>query len=201
MLKIFTLKDLDIRGKKVLVRVEFNTPLDKKTGRILDDTRLKVSLPTINYLIKNKAKIILICHLGRPKGKVVESLRTAKIAKRLSKILKKKVYYLDDCIGKKVENFVNKMREGDIVLLENLRFYKGEEKNNLKFASALASLADLYINNAFGAAHRSHASVDGITKYLKSGAGFLLEKEITIMGRALEKPKRPFIAIIGGLSF
>lgn len=196
--KFFTLKDFDVKNKRVLVRVDFNVPLDDK-GNVTDDTKLKASLPTIKYLIKNKAMIILMCHVKDPKGEIIENLKTAKIAKRLQKLLKKKVYYIDDCIGQDVEDFIDKMVDGEVLLLENLRFYKEEKENNAKFASALADLADLYVNDAFGTAHRPHASIIGVPKHLPSAAGFLLQKEIETMGQALSKPKRPFIAIMGGL--
>lgn len=196
--KFFTLKDLDVRGKRVLVRVDFNVPLDKKTGDITDDKRLRESLPTIQYLVKNKAKIILCSHLGRPDGKVVDSLRMGRIAERLGRLMDKKVKKLDDCIGEDVKKETGAMREGDIVVLENLRFHAEEEANDDKFSKQLSELADLYVNDAFGSCHRAHASTYGVTKYLKSAAGLLVEKELKIMGRAMESPERPFAAILGG---
>lgn len=188
-----------MRGKKVLLRADLNTPLDKKTGNISDDTRLRETLPTIQYLIKNKAITIIMCHLGRPDGKVIESLRTNKIAMRLGDLLGKQVHYVDDCIGAKVKKAVAGLKQGDVILLENLRFYAEEEENNAVFSRELAEIADLYVDDAFGAAHRAHASVVGVTNHLKSAAGFLLQKELDIMGKALENPERPFIAIMGGL--
>lgn len=199
MEKFLALEDLDVKEKKVLLRVDFNTPLDKKTNEIADDTRIKESLPTIRHLIKNKAVTIIICHIGRPKGEVVESLSTEQHAERLGNLLKQKVYHQKNCIGKEVKDFINTLKPGDVVLLENLRFHKEEEENDDDFSRSLAELADLYVDDAFGAAHRAHASVFGVTKYLKSAAGFLLEKEIDVMGHALENPERPFVAIMGGL--
>jgi len=199
MEKIFTLKDLDVKNKRVLLRADLNTPLDKKTFKITDDTRLHATLPTLKYLIKNKAMIIITCHLGRPGGKVVEELRTKKIAERLNKVLGQKVHYLDDCIGQDVEDFIDEMVPGEVVLLENIRFYKEETENQEEFSSSLGDLADVYVNDAFGAAHRSHASVAGVTKFLPSAAGFLLEKEILTLGHALSDPEKPFVAIMGGL--
>jgi len=198
MKSIFTIKDFNVKNKRVLVRVDFNVPLDKK-GNITDDKRIKAALPTINYLIKNKAMVILMSHLGRPKGEITNQLKMDKVAERLEKLLKKKVYKLDDCIGQDVEDFIDKMVDKEVVLLENLRFYKEEKENDLEFANSLADLADLYINDAFGTCHRAHASVEGITKYIPAAAGFLLQKEIEIMGSALTKPKKPFIAIMGGV--
>lgn len=197
--KYFRIQDLDVKGKKVLLRADLNTPLDKKTGNISDDTRLRETLPTIQHLVRNKAITIIICHLGRPDGKVVEELRTRKIAMRLGDLLGKQVYYVDDCIGEKVKKAAAGLKQGDILLLENLRFYAEEESNNAVFSRELAELADLYVDDAFGAAHRAHASVVGVTKHLKSAAGFLLQKELDIMGKALENPERPFVAIMGGL--
>ena len=197
MNKIFTIKDFNYKDKRVLVRVDFNVPIDKK-GNITDDKRIRAALPTINYLLKSNAMVILMSHLGRPEGETVENLKMDKIAKRLEKLLKKKVYKLDDCIGQDAEDFVDKMVDREIVLLENLRFYSEEEANDPDFANSLADLADIYINDAFGTCHRAHASVEGITKYIPSAAGFLLQKEIEIMGNALKSPKKPFIAVMGG---
>jgi len=197
-MKHLTLKDFKFLNKEVLVRVDFNVPLDKN-GKITDDTRIKAALPTIQHLIKNKAMVILMAHLGRPNGKINSKLMMDNVAKRLAKLLKKKIYKLDDCIGLDVENFVDKMVPGEIVLLENLRFYPEEKENSKEFAKSLASLAQIYVNDAFGTCHRSHASVDAVTKYLPSCAGLLVEKEIKDMSKALEKPKKPFIAIMGGV--
>ncbi|MBI2659128.1 phosphoglycerate kinase [Candidatus Woesearchaeota archaeon] len=195
----FTLKDLDVQGKRVLVRVDFNVPLDKKTNDVADDKRIIESLPTIKYLAEKNAKAILCSHLGRPDGKVVDSLRMDKVAARLGQLLKKNVKKLDDCIGEDVKSKVTEMNNGDVILLENLRFHPEEEANDGNFSKQLAELAELYVNDAFGTCHRAHASTYGITKYLKSAAGFLVEKELSVMGKALENPDRPFIAILGGV--
>lgn len=198
MNKIFAIKDFDVKNKRVLVRVDFNVPLDKK-GNITDDKRIRAALPTINYLIKNNATVILMSHLGRPKGEIKEELKMDKVAKRLEKLLKRKVYKLDDCIGQDVEDFIDKRNNKEVVLLENLRFYKEEKENDKEFADSLADLADLYINDAFGTCHRAHASVEGVTRYIPSAVGFLVQKELEIMGNALKNPKKPFIAIMGGV--
>ena len=198
MANLFTLKDFNVKDKRVLVRVDFNVPLDKK-GNITDDKRIKAALPTINYLIRNKAMVILMSHLGRPKGEIIKALKMDKVAKRLQKLLKKKVYKLDDCIGQDIEDFIDKMVDKEVVLLENLRFYKEEKENEKEFANSLADLADMYVNDAFGTCHRAHASVEGITKYIPGAAGFLLQKEIEILGNALKAPKKPFIAIMAGV--
>lgn len=183
--------------KKVLVRCDFNVPLSEK-GNILDDFRIKSTLPTIQYLIKEKARIILMSHLGRPKGKVVEGLRLAPIQKLLEKYLNLPLKKSEDCIGKETEELINKMESGEILLLENLRFHREEEENDNIFARKLAGLGDIYINDAFGASHRSHASIVGIPKYLPSGAGLLLEKEIGVLTNLMENPQKPLLAIIGG---
>lgn len=199
MQKFLTLNDLDVKGKGVLVRVDFNVPLDKKTGEITDDKRIKETLPTIKFLIDRNAKVILCSHLGRPDGKVAENLRMDKIAYRLGQLLNKKVKKLNDCVGDYVKGEVMKMGDGDVVLLENLRFHPEEEENDESFSRQLADLAELYVNDAFGTCHRAHASTYGAAQYLKSAAGFLVEKEIRIMGKAMENPDRPFIAILGGV--
>ncbi len=199
MQKFFTLNDLDVKGKRVLVRVDFNVPVDKKTGNITDDKRIRESLPTIKYLIERNAKVILCSHLGRPDGKIVESLRMDKIAHRLEQLLSKKVKKLNDCVGNYVKEELSKMKEGSVSVLENLRFHQEEEENDAVFSKQLAELADLYVNDAFGTCHRAHASTYGVTKYLKSAAGFLVEKELKIMGKALENPDKPFVAILGGV--
>lgn len=198
MQNFFTLNDLDAKGKRVLVRVDFNVPLDKKTNEIADDKRIRESLPTIKFLIEKNAKVILCSHLGRPDGKVVDSLRMDKVASRLQQLLNKNVKKLDDCIGSEVKNEVSKMKEGDVVVLENLRFHAEEEANDSDFSKKLADLADLYVNDAFGTCHRAHASTYGVAKHLKSAAGFLVEKELRILGKAVEAPDKPFIAILGG---
>lgn len=198
MQKFFTLNDLDVKGKRVLVRVDFNVPLGKKTNEITDDKRIKESLPTIKFLVERNAKVVLCSHLGRPDGKIVDSLRMGKVASRLQQLLNKNVKKLDDCIGNEVKNEVSKMQEGDVVVLENLRFHAEEELNDANFSRELADLADLYVNDAFGTCHRAHASTYGVTKHLKSAAGFLVEKELRILGKAIEAPDKPFIAILGG---
>ncbi len=197
MAKLF-IEDLELKGKKVLVRVDFNVPLDENLN-VLDDTRIRASLPTIKYIIDNGGKVILMSHLGRPKGVVVEKMRLKPAAKVLEKLVGRKVTALSDCIGKEVEGAVNQMREGEIILLENLRFHKGEEANDEEFSQSLAKLADVYVNDAFGSSHRSHSSVVGVTKYVdKCAAGYLIQKEIKFLSEALTSPKKPFVAILGG---
>jgi len=192
-----TVKDIDVSGKKVLVRVDFNVPLNDKK-EITDDTRIIASLPTIDYLIKRKAKIILCSHLGRPDGTVNMKYSLAPVAARLKELVKCDVAFAADCVGESAQEAVANLREGDIVLLENLRFHKEETDNDPEFSKKLASLADVFVNDAFGTAHRAHASTEGVTKYLPSVAGFLIEKELEFMGGALENPERPFLAILGG---
>ena len=199
MQTFFTLKDLDVVGKRVLVRVDFNVPLDKKTNEITDDKRIRESLPTIKYLIEKNAKLILCSHLGRPDGKIVDSLRMDNVAARLQKLLNKKVKKLEDCVGISVKKEISKMDSGDIIVLENLRFHTEEEANDEIFSKQLSELADIYVNDAFGTCHRAHASTYGVTKYLKSAAGFLVEKELRVMGDTIENPDRPFIGILGGV--
>lgn len=192
-----TVKDIDVNGKRVLVRVDFNVPLDEN-GKITDDTRIKAALPTIQYLIDNGAKTILVSHLGRPKG-VTESLRMNPVAARLQELLGKPVKKLDDAIGPDVEAAVNSMSPGEVILLENIRFYKEEEANDQDFAKKLASLADVYVNDAFGTAHRAHASTEGVAHYIPTSvAGFLMQKEIDYLGKAVTTPERPYVAILGG---
>jgi 3-phosphoglycerate kinase len=193
-----TVRDIDVSGKRVLVRVDLNVPLDIETGDISDDTRIRAVLPSIKYLIDREAKVILCSHLGRPDGKVVDNLRLAPVAEQLSKLLGKPVAMASDCIGLEVEEAVARLPDGGVLLLENLRFHAEEEKNDSKFAQALARLADIYVNDAFGTAHRAHASTVGVTEYLPAVAGFLMEKEIGVMGKALDEPDRPFAALIGG---
>lgn len=195
---IKTVKDLDVTSKRVLLRVDFNVPMDKSGGGIRDDTRIRVCLPTIRYLLDHHAKVIICSHLGRPKGKIDETLRMTPVAKRLSDLLRQPVKSLKECVGPEVEKVVSSMNDGDVVLLENLRFYPGEEKNDPEFAKGLARLADVFVNDAFGASHRAHASVVGVTNYLPSVAGFLMEKEVTSLSGLLEKPEKPFAAVIGG---
>ena len=192
-----TIRDIQVAGKRVLVRVDFNVPLDK-AGNISDDTRIRAALPTIQYLCDKDAKVILCSHLGRPKGKVTEEFRLTHVAKRLSELLGAPVTRTDDCICPEVEKTVAAMKPGDVVLLENLRFHAEEEANDAGFAKKLASLADLYVNDAFGTAHRAHASTEGVTHYLPGVAGFLMERELNFLGKALAAPTRPFVAILGG---
>jgi phosphoglycerate kinase len=192
-----TVEDLSPNGKRVLVRVDFNVPLDDSL-KITDDTRIRESLKTIQYLSEKGAKVILCSHLGRPKG-IDEKLRLKPVAERLSELLKKPVKALMDCIGPDVEKEVSTMKNGDVVLLENVRFHAEEEKNDPAFAKKLAELADIYVNDAFGTAHRAHASTEGVTKFVgQSAAGFLMMKEIKYLGGALSSPETPFVAIIGG---
>lgn len=193
-----TVRDLDVAGKKVLVRVDFNVPLNDK-GEITDDTRITASLPTIQYLLEQKAAVILMAHLGRPKGQVKPELSLAPVAKHLGKLLGKKILFAPDCVGEAAQAAASKLKPGHILLLENLRFHKEEEKNDMEFAEKLASLADLYVNDGFGVSHRAHASVEGVTHFLPAAAGFLLEKEIQYVGQAVtNNPLHPFVAIIGG---
>ena len=192
-----TVRDLDVAGKKVLVRVDFNVPLNDK-GEITDDTRITASLPTIQYLLEQKAAVILMAHLGRPKGQVKPELSLAPVAKHLGKLLGKKILFAPDCVGEAAQAAASKLKPGHILLLENLRFHKEEEKNDMEFAEKLASLADLYVNDGFGVSHRAHASVEGVTHFLPAAAGFLLEKEIQYVGQAVTNPLHPFVAIIGG---
>lgn len=192
-----TVRDLDVAGKKVLVRVDFNVPLNDK-GEITDDTRITASLPTIQYLLEQKAAVILMAHLGRPKGQIKPELSLAPVAKHLGKLLGKKILFAPDCVGEVAQAAASKLKPGHILLLENLRFHKEEEKNDMDFAEKLASLADLYVNDGFGVSHRAHASVEGVTHFLPAAAGFLLEKEIQYVGQAVTNPLHPFVAIIGG---
>jgi phosphoglycerate kinase len=192
-----TIEDLDINGKRVFIRADFNVPLDDNL-MITDDRRIRSTLPTINYAIDEGAKVILSSHLGRPKGKADPKLSLAPVAKRLQRLLNKEVVFSPDCVGNQAESLVSKMKDGDVILLENLRFHPGEEKNEEEFAKAMAKLADVYINDAFGAAHRAHASTVGMTKFLPSAAGFLLKKEIEYLKGAIDNPVKPFVAILGG---
>ncbi len=199
-MKIRNLAELtseELNNKKVLLRVDFNVPL--REGKITDDSRIVAALPTIKHLIENKAKIIIVSHMGRPKGQVVEELRLDPVAKHLASLIGQNVLKLDGSLGDKVTNEVNRMSVGDIILLENIRFQPGEEKNDADFARELASLADLYVNDAFGTAHRAHASTVGVTSYLSPAvSGFLMSKELEMLGSKLDNPERPFTAIIGG---
>ncbi|MBU0573713.1 MAG: phosphoglycerate kinase [Candidatus Margulisbacteria bacterium] len=193
-----TVEDLkDLKGKKVLVRVDFNVPLDEKL-EITDDTRIKAALPTIRYLVGQGCKVVLMSHLGRPKGEVKDEMRLTPCAKRLSELLGKEVKKTNDCVGPEVQKAVADMKDGDVILLENVRFHKEETKNDPEFSRQLASLGDIYVDDAFGSAHRAHASTEGVTKYLKGYAGFLLRKEIEYLSRVIENPEKPFVAILGG---
>ncbi|MBI4655033.1 MAG: phosphoglycerate kinase [Nitrospirae bacterium] len=197
VLNKLTIADLDIKGKRLFIRADFNVPLDDDLN-ITDDRRIRSTLPTINYAIDEGAKVILSSHLGRPKGKVNPRYSLAPIAKRLQRLLKKEVTFLPDCIGQQVEKAVKEMKDGDVALLENLRFHIEEETNDEGFSRALSGLADYYINDAFGASHRVHASIVGITKFLPSAAGFLLKKEIEYLQGVVNSPVRPFVALLGG---
>jgi len=193
-----TVRDIEVKGKRVLVRVDFNVPLDVSTGAISDDSRIQASLPTIKYLVDHKAKVILCSHLGRPKGRVVEGLRMAPIAWHLSQLVGLSVGTVPDCVGKEVESKVETLKEGDILLLENVRFHPEEEANEPHFAQELARLADIYVDDAFGTAHRAHASTVGVAKHLPAVAGSLMEKELEVMGNLLHDPEHPFACVIGG---
>ena len=191
-----TLRDVDARGKRVFVRVDFNVPLEG--GTITDDTRIRAAVPTIRALMDQSARVILMSHLGRPDGKVVEALRLAPVAQRLGELLGTPVATAPDCVGPEAERAVAALQPGGVLLLENLRFHPEEEENDQAFARRLASLADLYVNDAFGTAHRAHASTEGVAHLLPAVAGLLMEREIDVMGRALSDPERPFVAIVGG---
>ncbi|MEW6109214.1 MAG: phosphoglycerate kinase [Nitrospirota bacterium] len=197
VLNKLSIEELDIKGKRVFIRADFNVPLDENL-RITDDRRIRSTLPTINYAIDEGARVILASHLGRPKGKPDPRYSLAPVAKRLQRLLDKEVIFAPDCVGSQVESIVSKMKEGDVVLLENLRYCAEEEKNDEGFAKRLAGLADYYVNDAFGAAHRAHASIVGIPKFLPSAAGFLMKKEIEYLKGVVNNPVRPFVAILGG---
>lgn len=192
-----TIRDVDLAGKRVLVRVDFNVPFDSER-HITDDTRIRAALPTIRYVLDQGAAVILMSHLGRPDGKVVDTFRLAPVAHRLSGLLGRPVEMATDCIGPQVEAQTTALQPGQVLLLENLRFHKQEEKNDADFARQLAALGEVYVNDAFGTAHRAHASTEGVTQYVPGVAGFLMEKEINFLGSALEHPRRPFAALIGG---
>jgi len=191
-----TIKDLDLGNKKVLMRVDFNVPL--KDGEVAEDMRIKATIPTINYALDNGASVILMSHLGRPKGEIDESLRMDPIATRLSNLLDKDVLKLDDCIGQEIEDKLLSIKPGDIALLENLRFYPQEKSNDNNFAKSLAKLADVYVNNAFGTCHREDTSIVGVPKYLKAASGFLLQVEIESFDKVLMSPDKPYVGILGG---
>ena len=193
-----TVRDIDVKGKKVLCRCDFNVPQDKATGAITDDKRIVAALPTLKYLLEQGAAVIACSHLGKPKGEWKESLTLAPVAKRLSELLGQEVIFAKDIIGEDAKAKAAALQPGQIMLLENLRFDKGEEKNDPEFAKALASLADVYVSDAFGTVHRAHASTAGVAAYLPAVSGFLIQKELEIMGGALANPKRPLVAILGG---
>ncbi|MGR5981107.1 phosphoglycerate kinase [Bacillus cereus] len=190
------MRDVDLKGKRVFCRVDFNVPM--KEGKITDETRIRAALPTIQYLVEQGAKVILASHLGRPKGQAVEELRLTPVAARLGELLGKDVKKADEAFGPVAQEMVAAMNEGDVLVLENVRFYAGEEKNDAELAKEFAALADIFVNDAFGAAHRAHASTAGIADYLPAVSGLLMEKELDVLGKALSNPERPFTAIIGG---
>lgn len=192
-----TIRDIDVKGKRVLVRVDFNVPLDAQQ-HITDDTRIRAALPTICTLLDRDAAVILMSHLGRPKGRVVETMRLAPVARRLEELLGRAVQMAPDCVGESVERLASALQPGQVLLLENLRFRKEEEQNDPEFARQLAALGQVYVNDAFGSAHRAHASTEGVTHYLPAVAGLLMEQEIAFLGSALEHPRRPLAALIGG---
>jgi phosphoglycerate kinase len=191
-----TIRDVDVAAKRVLVRVDFNVPME--AGRIVDDSRIRAALPTIEDLVERSARVILMTHLGRPDGQVDEAYRTTPLAKRLTELMGRQVRHLDDCVGPAVEAAVKAMRDGDIIMLENVRFHPGETKNDPAFARQLANLGDLYVNDAFGAAHRAHASTAGLAEFLPAVAGLLMEREVKTLGRIMVDPPHPLVAIIGG---
>jgi phosphoglycerate kinase len=192
-----TLREIDVKGKRVLVRVDFNVPLNDQ-GDVADDSRLVATLPTIRYLLEQGAGVILMSHLGRPNGKVSDKLRLGGVARRLGELLGRPVKKVDDCVGPAVVAVADRLQPGEVLLLENLRFHPEEEANDREFARSLASLADVYVDDAFGTAHRAHASTAGVAEFLPSAAGFLMEKEVTMLGRILTDPDRPFTAVLGG---
>lgn len=193
-----TIRDVQLAGKRVLTRVDFNVPLDEKSGHIMDDSRIRASIPTIEYLLDHDARVVLCSHLGRPNGKVDPALSLRIVASRLSQILRQSVEMSSDCIGTDTERMTQQLKNGDVMLLENLRFHAEEEKNDPAFAASLARLADIYVNDAFGTAHRTHASIVGVTQYLPAVAGLLLEKEISALSQILQNPVHPFGLLLGG---
>jgi len=191
-----TVRDTALKGKRVLVRVDFNVPLER--GEVVDDTRIRAVLPTVQYLLQQGSAVILMSHLGRPEGRVQDDLRLDPVGRRLSELVGQEVRKVDDCVGPEVERATESLEPGQVLLLENLRFHPEEEENDQGFARQLASLADVYVNDAFGAAHRAHASTTGVTAYLPSVAGLLMERELQMLGEALANPTRPFVAVLGG---
>ena len=192
-----SLKDIVVNGKKVFVRVDYNVPMDDQ-GNITEDTRIRATLPTLEYLLSQNAAVIIACHLGRPKGERVAKYSVAPVAKRLASLMGREVLFASDCVGPEAEAMAKDLKPGQILMLENLRYHKAEEKNDPEFSRQLASLAEVAVNDAFGVSHRAHASVEGITKYIPAVAGFLMEKEILFVGQTVANPVRPFVAIIGG---
>ncbi|MCR4400848.1 MAG: phosphoglycerate kinase, partial [Syntrophomonadaceae bacterium] len=192
-----SLQSMDVQGKRVLVRVDFNVPTDKQ-GAIIDDNKMRAALPTIRYLLEQGAKVILMSHLGRPDGKVVDRYRLDTVARHLGLLLQQPVRKLDDCIGPEVQAAVAAMQPGEVIMLENVRFHPEEEDNDPEFAAQLASLGDIYVNDAFGTAHRAHASTAGVARYLPCAAGLLMERELSMLRRVLENPEKPRVAIVGG---
>ncbi len=193
-----TIRDFNLRGKRVLIRADFNVPLDKNLN-ITDDNRIRATLPTIQYALDQGANVVLMSHLGRPEGKPVSSMSLSPVSKRLSELLHRKVIQCSDCVGQRVKEELSELgKETSVAVLENLRFHAQEEKNDPVFSKDLSQNGEIYVNDAFGSSHRAHASIEGVTKYLPAGAGFLLEKEIEYLGEAIQKPKKPFVAILGG---
>jgi phosphoglycerate kinase len=192
-----SIKDINVKGKKVFVRVDYNVPMDEQLN-ITNDTRIRATLPTLNYLLEQNAALVIACHLGRPKGERVAKFSVEPVAKRLAELIGKEVKFATDCVGPEAEKAAAALKPGEILLLENLRYHKEEEKNDPAFSKQLAALADVAVNDAFGVSHRAHASVEGITKYIETVAGFLMEKEIRFVGQTVANPERPFVAIIGG---
>lgn len=197
MLNKKTIADIDASGKKVFVRVDYNVPMDENLN-ITNDTRIRATLPTLNYLLEKNAALVIACHLGRPKGERVAKFSVRPVADRLAELIGREVKFAPDCVGPEAEKMASQLKPGEILLLENLRYHKEEEKNDPAFAKQLAALADVAVNDAFGVSHRAHASVEGITKYVDMVAGFLMEKEIKFVGQTVANPERPFVAIIGG---
>jgi len=195
-----TIQDFDseLAGKRVLIRVDFNVPLDKKTGEIANDLRIRQALPTIRFVVERGGRCVLMSHLGRPKGKPSPKYSLRKVAGRLEELLGSPVAFVGQCIGPQARDAVEQLKDGDVLMLENLRFHPGEERNCVWFAQQLASLADYYVNDAFGTAHRAHASTEGVTRFLPSAAGFLIQKEVEYLSRATGEPERPFVAVMGG---